>query len=101
MGSTPNNKVGVLNDKHLDGPPNKFRVKNKSQKDQNSAQISVINQSMKKSSGSSMMRPGSNANKSIIVKKATGGKNIVAKIFEGIILTLIMISSLALIIDNP
>jgi hypothetical protein len=100
MGSTPNNKVGVLNDKHLDGPPNKFRVKNKSQKDQNSAQISVINQSMKKSSIT--MRPGSaSVSKTLIVKKATGGKNIVAKIFEGIILTLIMISSLALIIDNP
>ena len=99
MGSTPNNKVGVLNDKHLDGPPNKFRVKNKSQKDQNSAQISVINQSMKKAV---TMRPGSaSVSKTLIVKKATGGKNIVAKIFEGIILTLIMISSLALIIDNP
>lgn len=36
-----------------------------------------------------------------MVNKTSGGKNIVAKIFEGIILTLIMISSLALIIDNP
>lgn len=108
---SPNKVMSLDENKQQESPQKRISKSAKTQlfKERNSLQLQSLSpQDFQKLKGAGKgltdknMIPQAISKSGVLKKKDNKGKkNIIAKIFEGVIMTLIIISSITLVIDNP